>query len=109
MKFILAAGLCLFLSGCSVASSPSAPVPAGLPTITFSASAYSVKPVSSVVLTVEAENADQVTVSGSDGLQYTLSAVGGTQSVTVTANTTYTATATGTGGCVSAAITISAE
>ena len=99
--------LCFWLSGCSITSKPS--VPEGLPTLGLSASSYSVSPVGSVVITVIAANALNVTLSGSDGTEYTLPAVGGRQNVTVSATTTYIATATGADGCVSAAILISAN
>jgi hypothetical protein len=68
------------------------------PTVTIKANPTSIAAGSSSTLTVTANNASQVTVSGSDGSLYTLSATGGTQSVTPTAETTYTATATGFGG-----------
>jgi len=60
------------------------------------------------MLTVAASNATAVTVSGSDGSSYSLSATGGTQAVTPTATTTYTANASGTGGKASmaAAVTV---
>jgi phospholipase C len=60
------------------------------------------------MLTVAASNATAVTVTGTDGSSYSLSATGGTQAVTPTATTTYTANATGTGGKASsvAAVTV---
>ena len=57
-------------------------------------------------MTVTATNATQVTVSGTDGSSYTLTATGGTQAVSPTATTTYTATAAGTGGKTTANTTI---
>jgi phospholipase C len=47
-----------------------------------------------------------VTVTGSDGSSYNLSASGGTQAVSPTATATYTANATGTGGKASATATV---
>jgi phospholipase C len=58
------------------------------------------------MLTVSAANATQVTVTGSDGSSYNLSASGGTQAVSPTATATYTANATGTGGKASATATV---
>jgi phospholipase C len=55
---------------------------------------------------VIAANATGVTVTGTDGSSYTLSATGGTQAVSPKATTTYTATATGAGGKASAATTV---
>ena len=72
------------------------------PTVTIAANPTSIAPGGSSTLTVAATNATGVTITGSDGSSYTLSATGGTQSVKPTATTTYTATATGTGGKISA-------
>ena len=58
------------------------------------------------MLTVAASNASGVTVAGSDGSSYSMSAGGGTQAVSPTATTTYTATATGTGGKASSATSV---
>ena len=58
------------------------------------------------MLTVSAANATQVTVTGSDGSSYSLSANGGTQAVSPAATATYTANATGTGGKASATATV---
>lgn len=58
---------------------------------------------SSSTLTVAAKNATQVTVTGSDGSKYALSATGGKVTVTPKATTTYTASATGSKGQASAA------
>ncbi len=51
-------------------------------------------------------NATGVTVAGSDGSSYTLSATGGTQVVSPVATTTYTAKAAGAGGNASATATV---
>jgi phospholipase C len=67
------------------------------PTVTINASPTSINTGGSSVLTVTAANATQVTIAGSDGSSYSLSATGGTKTVSPTATTTYTATATGTG------------
>jgi hypothetical protein len=58
------------------------------------------------MLTVTASNSTAVTVSGSDGTSYTLSATGGSQAVTPSATTTYTASATGSGGSASDKATV---
>ena len=47
-----------------------------------------------------------MTISGTDGSNYTLQANGGTQAVSPTVTTTYTATATGAGGKASASATV---
>jgi len=57
-------------------------------------------------LTITAEDANQVTVSGSDGSKYTLQAYGGTQAVSPNATTTYTATAVGSQGNATASTTV---
>jgi phospholipase C len=76
------------------------------PTTSISSNPTSIAPGGSSTLTVQATNATQVTVSGSDGSSYTLSSSGGTQVVSPTATTTYTATATGSGGTASATATV---
>jgi len=72
--------------------------PKPAPTVSILANPTSVTGGSASLLTVTATNATGVTVAGSDGSSYTLSATGGTQSVSPSATTTYTATATGAGG-----------
>ncbi|MGA2729435.1 MAG: alkaline phosphatase family protein [Terracidiphilus sp.] len=57
-------------------------------------------------MTITAEDANQVTVSGSDGSKYTLQAYGGTQAVSPNATTTYTATAVGSQGNATASTTV---
>jgi phospholipase C len=52
----------------------------------------------SATLTVLAENAVQLTLTGSDGSTYSLPLAGGTQVVSPTSTTAYTATVTGAGG-----------
>ncbi len=47
-----------------------------------------------------------MTIGGSDGSSYTLTATGGSQVVNPTSTTTYTATATGTGGKTTATATV---
>jgi phospholipase C len=71
-------------------------------TVTIMASHSLITAGDSVTLTVTATHATAVTLSGSDGSSYTLSANGGTQTVSPAANTTYTASATGSGGNASA-------
>lgn len=79
---------------------------AGPPTVSIVANPTSVVSGNSSTLTVTATNATAVTVSGSDGSNYTLQPTGGTQSVSPTATTTYTATATGTGPSATATATV---
>jgi hypothetical protein len=55
---------------------------------------------------VKATNATQVTLNGSDGTSYTLSATGGSQLLSPTVTTTYTANVTGAGGNSSAPVTV---
>jgi phospholipase C len=100
--------LFLTLAGCGGAKSatlPSDPPPA-TPTVTVAAAPASITSGASSMLTVSAANATQVTVTGSDGSSYNLSANGGTQAVSPAATATYTASATGTGGKASAAATV---
>ena len=75
-------------------------------TVSITANPTSIADGASSVLTVTATNATQVAVTGSDGSAYTLSATGGTQSVTPTTTTTYTATAVATSGNVTATATV---
>lgn len=81
-------------------------VPPATPTISITAKPTSISSGASATLVVIANNATQVTLSGTDGSSYTLQPSGGTQSVTPTATTTYTATAAGTGGTASATATV---
>jgi len=76
--------------------------PITAPTVTITASPASIGAGTSSTLTVTAANATQVTIAGTDGSAYTLSANGGTQAVSPAVTTTYTATATGPGGKTSA-------
>ena len=93
----------LFLAGCGsgvVTISKAIPV-------AISASAVSIAPGGSSVLSVTAANATQVTITGSDGSHYTLPATGGTQTITPTVTTTYTAVATSASGAiVSSTVTV---
>ena len=76
------------------------------PTVSIKASPASITAGSSSTLTVTATHATKVTISGSDGSSYTLSATGGTQSVKPPATTTYTASAVGTKTTVTAKTTV---
>lgn len=76
------------------------------PTVTIVASPASITSGNSSILTVNAKNATQVTIAGSDGSNYTLQSTSATQSVSPTATTTYTATATGPGGTSTASATV---
>jgi hypothetical protein len=74
--------------------------------VNMTASPASIATGGASVLAVTASNATQVTIKGSDGSSYTLSAGGGNQTVTPTATTTYTATATGASGSVTSTATV---
>jgi len=82
-----------------------------LPTVTISAAPNIIQGGSKITstLTVTATNATGVTITGSDGSNYTLTATGGTQIVAPTATTTYTATATGPGGVVTATAVVTVQ
>jgi phospholipase C len=81
-------------------------VTAAVPTVTLTANPTTVTTGNSSTLTVTATGATQVTISGSDGSNYSLPAAGGTQSVSPTSNTTYTATVIGPGGTNTADVTV---
>ncbi len=68
------------------------------PTISIIANPTAITAGASSTLTVTATNANQITVTGTDGSSYTLKPAGGTQIVTPAVTTTYTAVATGTAG-----------
>ncbi len=78
----------------------------GAPTVTIAASPTSVASGNSATLSVTATNATSVTISGSDGSNYTLPDTGGTQTVTPSTTTTYTATAAGAGPNATAQATV---
>jgi phospholipase C len=99
-------GFIIILQGCSNIHTDGVSTP---PTVVLSAAPSTITAGSSATLTVSATNAEQLTVSGSDGSNYTLPAVGGTQTVTPTATTTYTATAVGTGGKTTASATVTVQ
>jgi phospholipase C len=92
-----------FISGCSLFQANNSP---GVPIVSISAKPASISPGGSSSLTITAEDANQVTVSGSDGSKYTLQAYGGTQAVSPNATTTYTATAVGSQGNATASTTV---
>ena len=77
-----------------------------LPTVSISAAPASIAAGSSSTLTVNATNATQVKVTGSDDTAYTLQGSGGAQAVSPKATTTYTAAAIGPGGNTSATATV---
>jgi phospholipase C len=104
LAIVLMLPVLLVLAGCTAGQTGSTTPPA--PTVTVSASPASITAGSSSKLTVTATNATAVTVAGSDNSSYTLSATGGTQSVSPTATTKYTATATGKGGSATASTTV---
>jgi phospholipase C len=77
------------------------------PTVTITANPASISAGGSSILTVSANNATQITITGSDGSNYAMqSDSGGTQSVSPAATTTYKATATGPGGTASSTVTV---
>jgi phospholipase C len=78
------------------------------PTVAITASPTAISAGASSVLTVTATNATSVVISNNvDSTSYTLSAIGGMQTVTPTTTTIYKATATGTGGTAIATVTVS--
>ncbi len=104
---LLLPALLLAFTGCGGTKSANISTdPPAAPTISITAGPASITSGSSSTLTVSAANATAVTVSGTDGSSYNLSANGGTQAVTPAATATYTATATGTGGTAKATATV---
>jgi phospholipase C len=95
----LGLSLCILFTGCELFSGSSLPKTAA---VTITANPTSISAGATSTITVVAINATQVTVSGSDGSTYHLSASGGSQTVKPAATTTYTAVATGTQGNASA-------
>jgi phospholipase C len=77
-----------------------------MPAVTLVANPTSITAGNSSTLTVAATNATGVTVTGSDGSSYNLTATGGVQAVSPAVTTTYTANAIGTGGKASAVATV---
>lgn len=92
-----------FISGCILFQANNSP---GVPIVSISAKPASISRGGSSSLTVTAEDANQVTVTGSDGSKYTLQPYGGTQAVSPSATTTYTATAVGSQGNATASTTV---
>jgi phospholipase C len=76
------------------------------PNVIISANPTGILAGGSSILTITATLATKVTVTGSDGSSYSLSASGGTQAVSPATTTIYTATATGAGGKTSATVTV---
>lgn len=93
-------------AGGSATATATVAVGQAAPTVTLTASPTSITAGSSSMLTASASNATGVTISGTDGSSYTLSATGGTKSVSPSSTTTYTATATGAGGSATATATL---
>ncbi|MGH9607768.1 MAG: alkaline phosphatase family protein [Terracidiphilus sp.] len=107
LRYIFGSGalgisLALLLSGCGGSFSGSVTAPE----VIISASPTSVAQGDSSTLTVTAANAAQLTMTGTDGSNYSMATSGGTQAVTPAATTTYTAVATGTGPSASASVTV---
>jgi phospholipase C len=89
------------LAGCATKLAPPALA------VSISANPTAIKAGASTILTVAAQNATQVKISGSDGSSYQMTATGGTQTVSPAANVTYTATASDSGGrSVTASVTV---
>ncbi len=105
VRHLMPAGLFFlpFISGCSLFQANNSP---GIPIVTISAKPASISLGGSSTLTITAEDANQVTVAGSDGSKFTLQAYGGTQTVSPSATTTYTATAAGSQGNATASTTV---
>lgn len=82
--------------GSAVATAMVTVTPA-VPSVTLLASPASISSGASATLTVSANHATQVIVTGTDGSSYMLPATGGTQLVSPPTTTTYTATASGSG------------
>jgi phospholipase C len=76
------------------------------PSLNFEASPTSITTGGTAFLSVQAMNATDVTISGTDGSSYTLPSTNATQNVQPTTTTTYTATATGPGGHTTAIATV---
>lgn len=77
------------------------------PTVNITANPATISSGQASTLTVTAANATGVTVTNNvDATTYTMSATGGSQTVSPTQTTTYTATATGAGGTSTAATTV---
>ena len=74
--------------------------------VSITAEPDSIEPGSSSTLTVDAANAESVTVTGSDGSSYDLDANGGKRVVKPSDTTTYTATAVGSKGKESASTAV---
>ncbi len=81
-------------------------IPPGVPTVTIAANPATIVAGNFSILTVNATNATQVIVTGTDGSNYTLQPSGGTQSVSPATTTTYKATATGSGANASNSATV---
>jgi phospholipase C len=96
-------GCCSLFSGCALF------VGSGtlkVPTVTITASPTTVATGYTSILTITANDAVQLTITGSDGTSYNLGTVGGVQAVRPKVTTTYTATATNAKGTTSATATV---
>jgi phospholipase C len=82
--------------------------PSPAPTVAITADPASITSGSSSTLVVNAAHATKVTITGPDGVTYTLKASGGRQLVSPTTTSKYTASATGPGGTAveSATVTV---
>ncbi len=93
-------------TGGTVTAETTVTVPVPGPTVSIGANPTSITAGGSSLLTVQASNATTVTIAGSDGSSYSLSATGGTQSVSPAKTTTYTASAVGASSTVTAKTTV---
>jgi phospholipase C len=94
------------ISGCGSYVRGASAAPSAAPQVTITANPNPVISGSPSTLDVTAMHATQVTITGTDGSNYTLPPAGGSQSVSPGATTTYTATATGAGGTANNSVTV---
>ena len=94
---------CLVVSGCALFVGSGILKP---PTVTITATPSTVASGFTAELTVTANNAVQLTVTGSDGTSYKFPTAGGVQAVKPVATTTYTAVATNSKGATTATATV---
>lgn len=102
-RYIALASLLLLAVGCGTVSRNITPAQ---PSVSITANPVSIAAGESASLSVIAANATKVSIVGSDGSTYTLSAAGGVQMVSPAATTTYTATASGSSGAATATVSV---
>jgi phospholipase C len=104
---VLPALLCSFLvTGCALFNGSNR---SSTPAVTVVASPTTIVSGASATLSVNAINATQVTVAGSDGSTYNLRANGGSQAVSPKTTTNYTVTAFGAHGTATATTTVTVQ